>query len=50
MCKREIQLSEFVITGKGRVLSSTCSSSPIGPIDPAETLALLQILAARKAS
>ena len=43
-----IQPSEFLITGKGRVLSSTYSSSPLGRMDPEETVSLLKILAARK--
>ena len=46
-----IQPSEFVITGNGRVMASTYSNSPIGRMDPAETLALLGYLAnARKKS
>ena len=43
-----IQPSEFLLTGKGRVLSSTYSSSPLGRMDPEETVSLLKILAARK--
>ena len=42
-----IQPSEFVLTGRGRVLSSTYSSSPIGRVDPEETLTLLRILSSR---
>jgi hypothetical protein len=42
-----IQPSEFVITGSGRVLSSTYSSSPVGRMDPRETLELVRILARR---
>jgi peroxiredoxin len=44
-----IQPSEFVITGKGRVMASTYSSSPVGRMDPAETLVLVNFIAnARK--
>jgi peroxiredoxin len=44
-----IQPSEFVITGKGRVMASTYSSSPVGRMDPAETLTLMNFIAnARK--
>ncbi len=39
-----IQPSEFVINQKGRVLSSTYSSSPIGRADPEEALVLLNFL------
>ncbi len=42
-----IQPSEFVMNQKGRVLASTYSSSPIGRMDPEETLALVRILASR---
>ncbi len=40
-----IQPSEFVINQKGRVLSSTYSSSPIGRVDPGEALVLINFLA-----
>lgn len=43
-----IQPSEFVLTGSGRVLASTYSNSPVGRMDPAETLSLLKLLSARK--
>lgn len=43
-----IQPSEFLVTGKGRILSSTYSSSPVGRMDPEETLALVRMLASRK--
>ena len=46
--RNHIQPSEFLITGKGRVLASTYSSSPIGRMDPDETLSLVKILASRK--
>ena len=39
-----IQPSEFVINQKGRVLSSTYSSSPIGRVDPEEALVLVDFL------
>lgn len=40
-----IQPSEFVLNNKGRVLSSTYSSSPIGRVDPEEALVLINFLA-----
>jgi peroxiredoxin len=43
--RNHIQPSEFIVTQKGRVLSSTYSSSPVGRMDPEETLKLMQILA-----
>jgi len=43
-----IQPSEFLVNKKGRVMSSTYSSSPIGRTDPEEALVLLKFLAARK--
>lgn len=45
-----IQPSEFLLNRKGRVLSSTYSSSPLGRMDPAETLSLVKMLAARQRS
>ncbi len=42
--RNHIQPSEFVITQAGRVLSSTYSSSPIGRMDPEETLTLMKLL------
>jgi hypothetical protein len=39
-----IQPSEFVLNRKGRVLFSTYSNSPVGRMDPAETLTLLKYL------
>jgi len=42
-----IQPSEFLLTRKGRILSSTYSSSPLGRMDPAETLTLVKMLAER---
>jgi hypothetical protein len=46
--RNHIQPSEFILTQKGRVLSSTYSSSPVGRADPAEVLTLMKFLAARK--
>lgn len=43
-----IQPSEFILTGKGRVLASTYSNSPVGRMEAAETLSLLKLLSARK--
>jgi len=44
-----IQPSEFILTGKGRVMASTYSNSPVGRMDPAETLTLIKFIAnARK--
>ncbi len=43
-----IQPSEFLLTGSGRVMCSTYSSSPVGRMDPEETLALIKILDARR--
>ena len=42
-----IQPSEFLLTQSGRVMSSTYSSSPVGRMDPEETLFLAKILAQR---
>ena len=42
-----IQPSEFLITKSGRVMSSSYSSSPVGRMDPEETLNLVKILASR---
>jgi hypothetical protein len=46
--RNHIQPSEFLLTGSGRILSSTYSSSPIGRMDPEETLRLVTMLAERK--
>ena len=45
--RNHIQPSEFLITNSGRVMSSTYSSSPIGRMDPEETLVLTKFLASR---
>ena len=43
--KREfIQPSEFFITGSGKVLASTYSSSPIGRMDPEDAVTLAKFL------
>ena len=42
-----IQPSEFILTGEGRVMSSTYSSSPVGRLDSAEALTLLGFLSSR---
>ena len=42
-----IQPSEFIITREGRVMSSNYSSSPVGRMDPEETLTLLGYLTKR---
>ena len=44
-----IQPSEFLLTQSGRVMSSTYSSSPVGRMDPEETLFLVGLLAKRAA-
>lgn len=44
-----IQPSEFLLSQNGRVMFSTYSNSPVGRMDPAETLTLLQFLNAQKA-
>ena len=45
--RQHIQPSEFLITRTGRVMSSTYSSSPVGRMDPQETLLFAKILASR---
>ncbi len=45
-----IQPSEFLITNSGRVMSSTYSSSPIGRMDPEETLSLMKFITSRSRS
>lgn len=42
-----IQPSEFLLTQSGRVMGSVYASSPVGRMDPEETLALARILASR---
>jgi peroxiredoxin len=43
-----IQPSEFLISGDGRILSSTYSSSPIGRLDPGDVITLLNFIEARR--
>ena len=45
--RNHIQPSEFVMTESGRILGSVYSSSPVGRMDPEETLELIRILARR---
>ena len=47
--RNHIQPSEFVLNSKGRVLMSTYSNSPVGRMDPAETLTLIKFLNAQRA-
>ncbi|MEM9623651.1 MAG: hypothetical protein AAF993_18540, partial [Pseudomonadota bacterium] len=42
-----IQPAEFIMRGDGTVMASTYSNSPVGRMDPAETLVLLQFLDSR---
>ena len=44
-----IQPSEFVLSRSGKVLMSTYSNSPIGRMDPEETLTLIRFLNTRRA-
>ena len=48
--RNHIQPSEFVITKSGKVIMSTYSNSPIGRMDPAEALTLIQYLNAQRAN
>lgn len=43
-----IQPSEFMLSKGGKVMWSTYSNSPVGRMDPAETLTLLKFLNSRK--
>ena len=43
-----IQPSEFVLSRSGKVLMSSYSNSPIGPMDSAEALTLITFLNARR--
>ena len=40
-----IQPSEFILTREGTVMASTYSNSPIGRMDPVETLELIKLIA-----
>lgn len=42
-----IQPSEFVLNQRGKVVFSTYSNSPVGRMDPAETLTLIEFLNSR---
>jgi alkyl hydroperoxide reductase subunit AhpC len=44
-----IQPSEFVLTKSGKVMMSTYSNSPVGRMDPEETLTLIKFLNAQRA-
>ena len=44
-----IQPSEFVLSQSARVMFSTYSNSPVGRMDPEETLTLLKFLNAQRA-
>ena len=43
-----IQPTEFLLSRKGKVMFSTYSNSPVGRMDPAETLTLIKFLNARR--
>lgn len=43
-----IQPSEFVLTKRGKVMMSTYSNSPVGRMDPGETLTLIKFLNAQR--
>lgn len=43
-----IQPTEFLVNKKGRVLSSTYSTSPLGRMDADETVTLMKMITARK--
>jgi len=43
-----IQPTEFLVNQKGRVLSSTYSSSPLGRMDADETVTLMKMITASK--
>ena len=44
-----IQPSEFLLSKSGKVLMSTYSNSPVGRMDPGETLTLIKFLNAQRA-
>ena len=39
-----VQPSEFIVNQRGRVLGSTYSNSPVGRMDPQETLTLIKLI------
>jgi len=47
--RNHIQPSEFVLSKSGKVLMSTYSNSPVGRMDPGETLTLIRFLNAHRA-
>ena len=47
--RNHIQPSEFLLTKSGKVMMSTYSNSPIGRMDPAETLTLISYLNEQRA-
>jgi peroxiredoxin len=47
--RHHIQPSEFVLSRSGKVLFSTYSNSPVGRMDPEETLTLIQYLNEQRA-
>ena len=42
--RKFIQPSEFFISGDGKVISSTYSSSPVGRMEPEDAMALAKFL------
>ena len=44
-----IQPSEFILTKSGKVMASTYSNSPVGRMDAAETLTLIEFINAQRA-
>ncbi len=44
-----IQPSEFILSKSGKVIASTYSNSPVGRMDPAETLTLITFMNAQRA-
>ena len=47
--REHIQPSEFFITGSGKVLASTYSSSPIGRMEPEDALTLAKFIIKKSA-
>jgi len=46
--RNHIQPTEFLVNQKGRVLSSTYSTSPLGRMDADETVTLMKMITASK--
>ena len=42
--RSNIQPSEFILSGQGRVMASTYSNSPLGRMDPTEALNLMKLI------